>query len=139
MMKIFRGKRNDGGGWIYWNEFGELTNSTGKIKTYRRDKKNGSAICHYINQIKQFVDKITVEPCSGLKDLYGKLIFGGDILRWIDTDGCEHFVEVGCRDGCFVIHPDSNVPELLSESLELDMEIAGNVYDNPELLEDEDD
>lgn len=135
--QIFKGKRTDDGSWLYWNEFGELTNAAGKQKTYKRKMKNGTVVCHYINQLQHFLDKDSVAMGSGIKDFNGYQIFDGDILRWENSDGDIRYVEVGYKDGCFVINPEHDDCELLSEATLLIVEIAGTVYENPELLKEE--
>ena len=79
------------------------------------------------------VDPSTICQCTGLKDKHGKLIFENDIVRcgknctvtWCDTFASwrlntsgwmySHFFGEACK------------PE--------DVEIVGNIFDNPELLE----
>ncbi len=135
--QIFKGKRTDDGSWLYWNEYGELTNAVGNKKTYKRKMKNGTVVCHYINQLQHFVDRDSVARGSGINDFNGYQIFEGDILRWENNDGKIRYVEVGYKDGCFVINPQYDDGELLSEALLLIVEIAGTVYENPELLKEE--
>ncbi len=68
--------------------------------------------------------------CTGLKDKNGKLIYEGDVLK--DEDG--NFDSLYWKEGCFII--DSYMPsyECLSRTEEL--EVIGNIYENPELLKD---
>ena len=79
------------------------------------------------------IDPSTICQCTGLKDKHGKLIFENDIVRcgknctvtWCDTFASwrlntsgwmySHFFGEACK------------PE--------DVEIVGNIFDNPELLE----
>ena len=79
------------------------------------------------------IDESTICQCTGLKDKHGKLIFENDIVRcgknctvtWCDTFASwrlntsgwmySHFFGEACK------------PE--------DVEIVGNIFDNPERLE----
>ena len=83
-----------------------------------------------------------VEQCTGLKDKNGKLIYEGDILAvspdshpwdcykvfWQD-DECQ--LQAVSYDG-----PDAYVEPLNELLEENNMEIIGNIYENPELLEE---
>lgn len=67
---------------------------------------------------------------TGLKDKNGRNIFEGDVGR--DIEGCLY--EVRFADGAFETFYDGNVIEYLSETCDV-IEIIGNIYENPELLE----
>ena len=100
----------------------------------------------YIRDIKENVmayidDESTICQCTGLKDKNGKLIWENDVVRvcWQDNEAqCEEIAQVTwdkfgyypwldeyCCDGC----------DLFNEVL--DIEVIGNIFDNPELLESE--
>ena len=80
------------------------------------------------------VDAKTVGQYSGFTDKNGNKIFDGRILKWTNEDGKDVYTAVGFKNGCFVINPEREETEVLYDYLCRDMEIAGNIYDNPELL-----
>lgn len=85
--------------------------------------------------------------CTGLKDKNGKLIYEGDIVRYTCSDGLHK-----CQD-CYTgevasIHFDEEQAMFIYRSEidqcsltdninpEEDLEVIGNIYENPELLEE---
>lgn len=80
---------------------------------------------------------------TGLK-LNGEEIYEGDILKWTskDTDGStlEAYAVVDFEEGCFVWREGHIVRGTLKEEIDYNklfekIEIVGNVFENPELLE----
>lgn len=89
-----------------------------------------------------------IMQCTGLKDKYGKLIFEGDILRVIgnrDTSGygVVEYLQAGCQffvNG-YLNNPSPYHPRKKGEFYQqlqewLCTEVIGNIYENPELLEE---
>ena len=75
----------------------------------------------------------TLGQYTGLTDKNGKKIFEGDII----TAGCNAaVVKYNESKAAFYIE-DENCEEYLGEEWETDVEIIGNIHDNPELLKGE--
>lgn len=135
----FRGKRIDNGEWVYGYYFIE-----------ERDIEDG-IIWRDIPQIQQRygdhfqyfdVDLATVGQYTGLHDKNGKEIYEGDIVGFEDGMSTESgYAASGCT-GCVSWDKETasfQVDNRLSaESYEVleECAIIGNIYDNPELLEE---
>nr|DAU12512.1 MAG TPA: YopX protein [Caudoviricetes sp.] len=119
---LFRGKRVDNGEWV----FGDL-------------EHNGKNVPKWVNG-NEIVPE-TVGQFTGLTDKNGKKIFEGDIVKgdlglgYGDNENHIAYIEYQ-EDGmsfCLV--------EILEEDfgkcaeISDDLEVIGNIYDNPELLE----
>ena len=127
---LFKAKRTDNGEWIV----GDLSHhKTGKVFV---KPLNGSAIstCE--------VDKDTICQCTGFKDKNEKLIWENDICRRIllPTKRIEKnfriaYVPYKC---CLsAIDLDGSNVTFLSDYInnKYEVEVIGNIFDNPELLE----
>lgn len=82
--------------------------------------------------LKNQKDRFVLIQYTGLKDKNGKEIYEGDIVVWIDSDGNKRQNKVFFERGAFRI---CNSYFEISEYGEL--EVIGNIYENPELLEEE--
>lgn len=94
---------------------------------------------------KRFVLSDDVMQCTGLKDKNGKLIFEGDIVNaqythWLGNR--KRLVVWDAERALFYLSPRKNeydYQSTLSEDNHSDIfghEIIGNIYQNPELMED---
>ena len=118
---IFRGKREDNGEWIAESE------------TYIKDG-DGTWLCDKSNDVVKVVPE-TVGQYTGLCDKNVKRVFEGDIVRYGDTI---HRVVFEQRNGTayFGIVISDIETWLFGYKCPANlMEVIGNIYDNPELLE----
>ncbi len=135
---IFRGKQfpDAGGGWFY----GSLMIITEKdfvgvsrraISDEKTDDKGRQ--WHY------YVDPETVGEYTGLTDRNGNRIFEGDILNVVTSIHGDEEIGVVTWDtdaARFVVSKDNNIIAIFENGRAgLDMEVIGNIHDNPELLE----
>jgi YopX protein len=72
---------------------------------------------------------------TGLKDRYGKEIYEGDIVNWDE----EYFEDIGWKRSISTISFDNGAfkvgPTVLGEwAHPSQVEVIGNIYDNPDLL-----
>lgn len=79
---------------------------------------------------------------SGFKDMNGKEIYEGDILSpvFLTCDPNDHRYE-NCKvyydDGCFSVYCSDDYQPCLWEIDDTVTEVIGNIYENPELLKDD--
>lgn len=98
---------------------------------------NNNGICE-INCIKTnigyYYSDFIIEQSTGLKDKNGKLIFEGDIIKYLDDGKTIKIKECKYINGEYLPRnfyrhcagfPESNT----------DLEVIGNMHENPELLE----
>ena len=126
---LFRAKRLNNGEWVY----GSYVNQYGAHEIYLPDgvaSEHGFSRCHVIPE--------TVCQYTGLTDKNGRKIFEGDIVE----GNSEYFTythpygKVVYDGGQYLISFDDVLEDI--ECLGAwanDIEIIGNIYDNPELLE----
>ena len=87
-------------------------------------------------------DEITLMQSTGLKDKNGQEIFEGDVVQFEDCSEASDFLYINtgiiewCQGGFHVTNRDSVLMEDLLDGDSLDVTIIGNIYENPELLED---
>lgn len=118
----FRGKRTDNGEWVY----GYVAEATiagangGRTETVIYPEPEWLWI----------VDSSTVGQYIGLKDKNGTKIFEGDIVL---LKGDEDPYQVVFDESCFQVYSDS-VCYVMDNFYDYEIEVIGNIYDNPELL-----
>ena len=134
---LFRGKRVDNGEWIQGDIVQFPVHGVVRIVEQEPSYKDAE------------VDSDTVGQYTGLTDKNGRKIFEGDIIHLEYSQvffGGEYFgeytAEVSYKEGCFVTDGTNNGDEIetpLSGFDNDELEIIGNIHDNPELLGGESD
>lgn len=115
----------------------------GKVKRIRFDDYGNVTTVLFIGKdlgANEKIDELELMQSTGLLDKNGKEIFEGDILA-VETD--EGILNVNIyrdsKHALFMFKSEKyNEEELLAELVENNaypFEIAGNIYENPELLE----
>lgn len=140
---LFRGKRKDNGEWVESSAVymrGELAIMLNDrpIKEVIKDKdgKNVDIIFSFVA-----VEKNTVSQFIGITDKYGKNIFEGDIVKMSFFEDGEEYppehltVYYDEKMNGFLCHSDQTTMAVDSDLL-VEGEVIGNIYDNPELLEE---
>ena len=122
----FRGRRIDNGEWVY-GYFVGTTDSVAIIIPFEKVNYDvgyiGESECCYCLPE-------TIGQFTGLYDKNGKEIYEGDIYRYDNPDSIN---EVSyCAGGGFAGF--DLTPAIHSENRLLDVEVIGNIHDNPELL-----
>lgn len=129
---LYRGKRIDNGEWVE----GFLMDEN-YINTPFNDNEVGGRFDDPVE-----IDESTLCQCTGLEDKNGKLIYENDIVAYWDTYSTESgLAEADCIGK--VVWDDETISfqvtnRLSAESYEVldECSVIGNVFDNPELLEE---
>ena len=144
---FFRGKRTDNGEWVegFYYKMNETTYA------FAEDYERNPVPTHCYILFEQMTDwgmknKLyqaevvleTVCQYTGLTDKDGRKIFDGDIVRVIDNSS-ERYVGIGnvsFEEGAWYIN--GGLQERiywLDDFIDYEFEVIGNVFDNPELLD----
>lgn len=128
---LFRAKRTDNEEWIEGLPSCDINGNLTEFEVYR-----GFANCEIAD-----VDSETVCQWTGLTDKNNRKIFEGDICKI-------HSGPIDEEDGCFSVEWDEGDARfaLYGEGLTVDFgnyhghecEVIGNIFDNPDLLPEED-
>lgn len=129
---LFRGKRMDNREWIY----GDLLQNIDAVKI-REQEKSIRAIAKSFT-----VDPETVGEYTGLTDANGKKIFEGDIIQYQPDNALAPLRSFVVYDASEYSYPAFDLAKHDYEANGLQCahedcccEVIGNIYDNPELLE----
>ena len=145
---LFRGKRKDNGKWVY-GFYALFASNKGLKHGIYTGAENGCVIPYE-------VDPETVGQFTGLCDKNGKKIFEGDIVKatytekrqyqgisYQDEHSCVEEVIYNEKSACFMLkimcediplyRPLHNFGSLANIK---ELEVIGNKWDNPELLEE---
>lgn len=142
---LFKAKRKDNGEWVQGVPF-EIEGKTvilikdteNLLRTHYLEENMWTAEIYAIE-----VDPSTICRCAGLKDKNGKLIFENDIVAYLDVYSTDSGLAEADSIG-EVVWDDETISfqvtnRLFSESYEVlgdECSVIGNVFDNPELLEE---
>lgn len=130
----FRGKRLDNGEWVFGDFIRHYENQRRFIAcdqlayTYTE-----CGISRLVSEHFCEVDTATVGQYTGLKDKDGREIYEGDIVNCWGGECCQGYWEFNDTIAVNDIR-DYVISGILGESEYID--VIGNVYDNPELLEE---
>lgn len=129
----FRGKRIDNGAW-----------ETGSVIVLRQGLRGEEwFIADKMTGYHTPVSRNTVGQYTELRDRKGKEIYEGDIIKDEYADIADVWryklwqVEYSIKRAMFVCrNPDNPYPDTLEHVVSGRITIVGNIYDNPELLEE---
>lgn len=119
---------------MFNNLIGFTIHDNGFISLYLKDSVTGKELEEYYTRADEFV----IMQSTGLNDKNGKEIYEGDIC--IDHGGIPCIGEIKYDEdfaGFFFYLKYEDVPFIEQESIYdfVDIEVIGNIYENPELLE----
>ena len=122
----FRGKSKLTGKWVYGNYDFYIFIETNLLENIIENK----------NELPIPIDIKTLGEYTGLKDKNGKEIYEGDIVKCSFYP--EFVFEIKFTELCWYMRKIPTSEHIkLSDVLYEDLEVIGNIYDNPELLEEE--
>lgn len=139
---LFSGKRVDNGEWVYGVFIPDCLESLhgqdchwGFIKTYRLEGKYENVKNETVE-----VDRETVGQYTGLTDKNGKKIFEGDIVEFTDKYRRKGRSDIVFEDLKWKYrwryYCENPIVWIGIDVSSVKFEVIGNIYDNPELLEE---
>lgn len=122
---LFRAKRIDTGEWIIGNLICSPDGRNAISET------GGDWMLHE-------VDQYTICQCTGLNDKNGRKIFERDIVKVVDTSRKNMVFCIGdisFEEGSWKLCGE--ILHWLKDAIYFEFEVIGNIFDNPELMEQE--
>ena len=132
---LFKAKRLDNGEWVK----GALVyDDMDKLYRIIIELDYSTVTCIRADKALR-VDASTICQCTGLKDKNGKLIWENDIVTCLPEECCGYISWNENEAGFYfnVLLEDGKFEEEHVYDYQDCMEIIGNIFDNPELLESE--
>lgn len=128
---LFKAKRKDNGEWV---QGALLLHDTDAATIFNQHPADGS--------LQGFeVDPSTLCQCTGLKDKNGKRIWENDIVRDKHGNFYKAFWQNNYYQSSWICIKSAKLPIGAKWSLwnikSFEIEVVGNIFDNPELLESE--
>lgn len=127
---LSRGKRVDNGEWVVGSYI--------YAHKWNWDGSAGHLICNIYGTTKTQVIPETVGQFTGLTDKNGKNIFEGDIIQGTIVSAWNKAL-IRCevvynKDGFISVERTRNQHRVHKVKFAKDIEVIGNIHDNPELL-----
>lgn len=119
----FRGQRQSDSEWIY----GDLLQPTELCNVYEISD------CESIDGSRYDVIEDTIGQYTGLKDKNGKEIYEGDIVEYDDVLWT---IEYSKEDGAFILSSYDILENFINTDSKW-IKVIGNIYENPNLLQEE--
>ena len=121
----------DKNGWVYGNAIdGETPFIVGEVV---------ESFCYEGINVKYWypVKKVTVGQYTGLKDKNGTEIYDGDLLNWTDSKNDRPLIVLwnNCLSSWGLKVSENSKPRPAFSYDFDELEIVGNIHDNPELIE----
>lgn len=126
---LFRAKRKDRGEWVFGGVSYCEKNGAYFITNMGKDHIS------YIG-FHQEVDPNTICQCTGLKDKNGNLIWENDVVSYCDCTKEDYVIAWKQNKACFEYQQYSCSMMNFDELSGCEVEVIGNIFDNPELLEE---
>lgn len=126
---LFKSKRLDNGEWV---QGAILFHDADATTIFNQHPADGS--------LQGFeVDPSTICQCTGLKDKNGKLVWENDIVNCLTEECCGYIGWNESEAGFYfnVLLEDGRFEEEHIYDYQDGIEVIGNIFDNPELLESE--
>lgn len=124
-MGLYRGKRSDNGEWVEGNVDFNLSRTLVYIRTPREKYADVNMV--YLSTVGQYI---------GRSDINGKRMFEGDIVKSANFVAVVGYSPVYAAFVLEIWYKGKADDVLLfNDELVGDLEIIGNIHDNPELLE----
>ena len=135
---LSKAKRKDNGEWVQGVPFeieGKtviLINDTENLlRTHYLEENMWTSEIYAIE-----VDPSTICQCTGLKDKNGNLIWENDIVSYCDCTKEDYVIAWEQNKACFEYQEYSCSMMNFDELSGCEVEVIGNIFDNPELLEE---
>lgn len=123
----FRGKGMASREWVYgWLLRRDAPMSPYEYNILTRDRPS----CEASYFVPVYFD--TIGQYTGLEDMNGTKIFEGDIVDILTENEDLAVVEYGY--GGFVVNAENFATDFINDLNGADVEVVGNIYDNPEMI-----